>query len=216
MSIHFRALLALQISHSNLSNIFCLKKIEFAEEEVILCLKKTSFLQWPQSSLNFLALRPACLPRPAPPPPLPRLGPGSVLFNKQDVPGLPGHGVELHQLQADGRTPRIGSALHMLYVYDVLLALADDLAFTFSEQMDPATTLRVSALRNARSGPCLMTYYIKCLDGTSSGSIPSNSSGFLFGTRPVSCPVSSQCCQPMSLTKDRRSSQIIARVFRTL
>ena len=27
-------------SHSNLSNIFCLKKIEFAEEEVILCLKK--------------------------------------------------------------------------------------------------------------------------------------------------------------------------------
>ena len=103
----------------------------------------------------------------------------------QDVPGLPRHGVELHQLQADGRTPSIGSALHMLYVYDVLLALADDLAFTFSEQMDPATTLRVSALRNARSGPCLMTYYIKCLDGTSSGSIPSNSSGSLFGTLPV-------------------------------
>ena len=29
-------------SHSSLSNIFCLKKIEFAEEEFILCLKKMS------------------------------------------------------------------------------------------------------------------------------------------------------------------------------
>ena len=45
-------------------------------------------------------------PRPAPPPPLPRLGPGSVLFNKQDVPGLPGYGVELHQLRAAGHPAR--------------------------------------------------------------------------------------------------------------
>ena len=67
MSIHFWALLALQISHSNLSNLLCLKKIEFAEEEVILCLKKVKENKFPSATSIFFKF-PHSSPRlPAPP-----------------------------------------------------------------------------------------------------------------------------------------------------
>ena len=70
MSIHFWALLALQISHSNLSNLFYLKKIEFAEEEVILCLKKVKENKFPSATSIFFKFPRSLHRLPAPPRPL--------------------------------------------------------------------------------------------------------------------------------------------------